>query len=1091
MVRCRIASLATLIALAAWAAAAGASPEWISLGDAPSGTPPLVQVGVTEQEVSVDLTLSGLYADLVEVDGGSYTMLTVPECGLAGATGEPELPFRQVLVPIPNGPRLGALGVTTEPVTVLENVTVIPAGAPQPDCGSGPGLPRTCDPKAYAEDRLFPAQVARLADEVVVRGQRFLVIEIAPVQYNPADRTVVAQRHVAVRVSLDGPVDQGAEQLKLRRAKPFFATALDAPLPVDAFTNPTGVEYLVIAHDTMLASVEPLATWKRLGGLTVEVVPISAVGATSAQIKSYLQARYNADPDLTYVLLVGDHAQVPSESQGGHVSDLYYSCLDGGDIMADVVLGRLSVQTPQQAADVVDKIVNYERTPDQGTWHNEFLMAAYLQDYNDHNCTADRWFFETGTHIMHFLRDTVGLGISTAATSDNLSCNPYRWRVDSYPHRPAGYSGSTVPPADVALITTASVSTQDVTDAINAGVTLVQHRDHGGETGWGDPPYGNGNVNGLTNGAKTPVVFSTNCLTGAFDYGGGDCFAEAFLKKYPGGAVGIVAATEISYSGYNDLLAHGTWDGFYNDYDTADGGNLYPNSFRPAVSTLYGKYYMYRWEGSGSLTEYQFEIFHWFGDPDLDVYTDIPANPVVTLDPTFPVGSTAMTVTCDVEGATVAVTDSGVLLGRATVTGGAAVVTLDPPPDQPTELDVVITGHNLVPWEGSVTVIVPQGPWLVHRGHLLDDTSGGDGDGIVNPGETVVMAVTVENVGAEAGTGLAGTLTTASAHCTVTDPSAAFPDLGVNAQGASLPDHFAFAVGAAASNGESIPFTLSWTAAPSYAGDTSFSVPVCEHLVISDVTVTGITEQSAVVTWTTNVPATSRVTYGASSPPALVVEGTGLATSHSLTVTGLDGCTQYYFAVTSSTPGCYEATDDLGGAFHRFTTGAGTAVNVTATDTPVSIPDNNPTGGSSYVTVDSPWPVSDVNLLVSITHTYDGDIELFLVGPDGTQVTLASRIGGSGDNYTNTLFDDEAATPISSGSAPFTGSFQPQQPLSAFDGLPSSGQWRFWVVDRAGYDVGSITAFQLQLVVAEPCDFPLFADDFEDCTCNAWTLMVP
>ena len=54
---------------------------------------------------------------------------------------------------------------------------------------------------------------------------------------------------------------------------------------------------------------------------------------------------------------------------------------------------------------------------------------------------------------------------------------------------------------------------------------------------------------------------------------------------------------------------------------------------------------------------------------------------------------------------------------------------------------------------------------------------------------------------------------------------------------------------------------------------------------------------------------------------------------------------------------------------------------------------------------------------------------------------LSNRNGGSGDNFTNTVFDDEAATAISPASRPFTGSFRPFQPLSAFDGQAIAGTW--------------------------------------------------
>ena len=76
-----------------------------------------------------------------------------------------------------------------------------------------------------------------------------------------------------------------------------------------------------------------------------------------------------------------------------------------------------------------------------------------------------------------------------------------------------------------------------------------------------------------------------------------------------------------------------------------------------------------------------------------------------------------------------------------------------------------------------------------------------------------------------------------------------------------------------------------------------------------------------------------------------------------------------------------------------------------------------------------------------------------LIGPDGSpRSTLVNSRGGSGDNFTNTVFDDEAATAIGAGAAPFTGSFRPEEPLSAFDGKPVNGTWTLRIADVAAGD---------------------------------------
>ncbi len=1074
--RCTFVPFLFVVCTAVLADSASASDLWVDVTPAPAGTPLLVDVQDVAGGVAIDVSLAGFYVEDRSMAGSGYSMLEIPGCGGKGVVGEPRMPFKTVLIPVPNGPAATLSILTSASSVAMSGATVMPQQAPEPDCG-GSSSDFSLDAKVYGADRWFPSEAARIAGDVVVRGQRFLLVEVSPLAFNPARKEILARTDLRLTVNLAGAVDGGAERRKAARRSdlfPTFATLEGLPEPK---AIPVGIEYLIIADDPLLGAIGPLADWKRRKGLTVEIVPMSTIGTTSSQLKAFLQDRYDTDPDLTYVLFAGDHPAVPSEDVGGMVTDLYYSCLDGTDYFPDIVTGRIAVQTVTDCENVVDKILTFERDTVPGAWHGDYLMAAYLQG----GCQAERFFFETGTHAMHFIRDQVGMGIHTAATSDSLGCNPYYWREDAtwYPHRFPGYSGQAVPQADADLITGASQSTQDISVAINGGVSLVQHRDHGGQTGWGDPPFYNSNVSALANGAMTPVVYSINCLTGTFNMSG-DCFAEAFLKKYPGGAVGVMAATDVSYSGHNDLLVHGSYDSFWDGYDTDDGGNIYPHSFRPAEAYLYGKYYMYHWQGDGSITQLEFELFHWHGDPEMRVFTAVPVVPNVVVEPTIPVGSPSLAVTVDAEGAMVAVTRDGALLGRAEVAGGVAVVAFEPAPDSPATLDVVVTGHNLVPWQGTVEVIVPEGPWLAHRFHLCDD-SNGNGDGIVNPGETIIVPVSVENIGAESGTGLTGVLSSGSAACVVSDPAADFPDVAAGAIVQTLPDHFAITMGGSTPNGHVETLTLNWSASGGYSGSTLFSMPVCEPLSISDVSVDFVGNASAVLTWTTNVPASSRVVYGETVPPALVVEDGDLKTSHMIELTDLDACTDHHVEVVSSSPDCYTTVDDNGGGYYGFTTTAGTVILVDSTDPPLAIPDNTSTGVSSTVVALSPYDVIDINVLINITHTYAGDLDLFLIGPDGSSVELSSDNGGSGDNFTDTLFDDEAATSVTAGIAPFTGSFRPEQPLSAFNGQPASGAWIFKAVDDAGADTGTIDGWQLQLTVNEPCDAIglIFRDGFE------------
>ncbi|MBA3469319.1 MAG: PKD domain-containing protein [Herpetosiphonaceae bacterium] len=157
----------------------------------------------------------------------------------------------------------------------------------------------------------------------------------------------------------------------------------------------------------------------------------------------------------------------------------------------------------------------------------------------------------------------------------------------------------------------------------------------------------------------------------------------------------------------------------------------------------------------------------------------------------------------------------------------------------------------------------------------------------------------------------------------------------------------------------------------------------------------------------------------------------------------------------------------------------GAVVTSTSTDVPKAIPDNNPAGATVTLPISTLGNVGDIDVKLSVTHPWVGDLTFRLMAPDGTSVTLAARTGGtgnSGDNYTNTIFDDEAATAITAGTAPYTGRFRPVGPLSALDGKPIAGTWQLVAIDSASVDIGTVTAFELDIAPQNfICDVPAVA----------------
>lgn len=150
--------------------------------------------------------------------------------------------------------------------------------------------------------------------------------------------------------------------------------------------------------------------------------------------------------------------------------------------------------------------------------------------------------------------------------------------------------------------------------------------------------------------------------------------------------------------------------------------------------------------------------------------------------------------------------------------------------------------------------------------------------------------------------------------------------------------------------------------------------------------------------------------------------------------------------------------------------------------TPVAIPDNNPAGANSFVVVSNiTGALGKVTVSIYITHTFDSDLKISLVSPDGTNTILSANEGSSGDNFgiscvpdsNRTVFDDSSTNTLSVHPPPFLGVFQPDQPLSVFigkSGTNVNGAWALHVVDQAPGDVGTIQCWSLNVQQATCTD---------------------
>lgn len=135
--------------------------------------------------------------------------------------------------------------------------------------------------------------------------------------------------------------------------------------------------------------------------------------------------------------------------------------------------------------------------------------------------------------------------------------------------------------------------------------------------------------------------------------------------------------------------------------------------------------------------------------------------------------------------------------------------------------------------------------------------------------------------------------------------------------------------------------------------------------------------------------------------------------------------------------------------------------------TPTAIPDSNPTGISAVLNVaDVHVPTGASNFRIeiqnlNITHPFNGDLDIFLIDPDGNQITLSTDNGGGGDNYTAVTLSDLSPNTLPEGVVNLTGTFHPEQSFASLLSGAVNGNWTLKIVDDTAADVGTLQSFTL------------------------------
>lgn len=669
--------------------------------------------------IEVEYRFAGGYHYTRDVLSETYDLLFIEGFSKMAQVGKPAVPSHIDHIAVPEGAKI-KIQIIDHDYRILEGFMIHPALEPARDTEGAGESPFVRDEIIYATDAFFPETHIEVLDVQVYKNVPLALLQIRPVLFNPVKKELKVTGKIVFRIEYEGGNGAAGSEKNTFRSNQMIRKAVLNPEMIpdgmqQSTTRSERKDYIIITHDEYLAAADTLAKWKSQKGYSVDIV--SSSSWTSDQVKDSIHTRYNSwTPPPDYFVIIGDHSgsyAVPGQTEtnpGGDyfATDLYYACMDGPyDYYPDMAHGRISVTSASQAMDVIQKIVNYERYPvTNSSFYSSGLNCAQYQD-DGNDGYADRRFCHTSEEIRDY---AISKGYSVERVYYTSSGNPTYYN-NGY------YSDGQLIPAELRDPGFDwGGGSSDITDAINEGKFFVFHRDHGyvGGSGWAHPYYTTSSIGSLTNGDMLPVVFSINCHTGEFRLS--ECFAEKFIRHSGGGAVGVVAAASYSYSGYNDGFSTGMIDAIWSDPglipDFGSGGisnpSLTPHGDIHTMGDVLNQGLIRMTETWGN-NQYTFELFHYFGDPAQEIWTDEP-EPITAIVPPH-AGETSLPIagsSCE-DALVTAWCDEG-LIGKTLLQNGSGVVTYPAQTDS-TVIVVTITRHDYRPLIcESVVVLNPVDP---------------------------------------------------------------------------------------------------------------------------------------------------------------------------------------------------------------------------------------------------------------------------------------------------------------------------------------------------------------------------------------------
>jgi PKD repeat protein len=749
-------------------------------------TPAIVIEQSDRSSLVLDVTIKGMYSEMINQDGVTFERISLLEDQSTKEVGLPELPMLHQLIGIPDN-QVASYTVTDVETIKISGITIYPFQTPTTDNPGGHNKPFVMDKAFYSRSLDYPAQNVVLGQADIWRDVKVAGLHVTPFTYNPATKELEVITHLKVKVTFSGY----DSQMTLNRSKEltpkFFNMYSKAIANFDdlgytqTLRETVGIKYLIITNTEALAAIQPLVDFKNAQGMKVQVRTLETGFNTPQHFKDYVNQLYLSD-GLEYVLMVGD--AYPNGGSGGgpnkvpmymwapggedaSYSDSWYTCLNGpDDHYADIAIGRFVYdQGSLNELDVqIQKTMTHYLTPDASSnWAENTILIAHKEEY-------------PGKYTL---------------CCEQIRTFPYSVQTPVFT---TAYGG-------------AGASNQQVVDFVNnTACGIFNYRGHGSATElwqWGSSgSFTATHVNQLNNVDKLFVFFDVCCDNMDIVAYNGECLCESFMKS-PVASVAVNGAIIPSYTIPN------------HDYDK----EMYKAVFEENITNIG---YITNFANvtvlnvHGTLGRSNVRTYLWLGDASIEPWTKQPSNLTVSHDSQIFLGLSEFVVT--VTGANGAEANAMVCVSNVegtiyavayTDATGVATVVFDGPVQNPGDATVTVTLHNYLPYQAIVPVIPQSGPYVVKDSYTINDASGNN-NGLMDYGESVMMSLSVKNVGITTAENVVVTISSADSYVTITDNTENYGNILSN-EIITVADGFAFDVADNIPDGQAVLFDVSAT----------------------------------------------------------------------------------------------------------------------------------------------------------------------------------------------------------------------------------------------------------------------------------------